>query len=130
MTLGKRVTLTLLGVMIVVGCGTTDQDAKASATAAANEFLLSLRNPDQACLMLAPEAMAALEQDGRRCSEALAELRLPDGETRETTVWSVRALVRTTTDNLFLVERGTGWRVTAAGCVPAEDVTYRCVLAS
>ncbi|WP_084734783.1 hypothetical protein [Actinophytocola xinjiangensis] len=126
--------LTLLGVMIVAGCGTGcgtgEQDAKASAAAAANEFLLALEHPDEACRLLAPEALAVVEQDGRRCADALPELRLSYGEAREITVWSVRALVRTNSDTLFLIERETGWQITAAGCVPAEDVTYQCVLAS
>lgn len=129
MTLGKRITVTLLGVMVVAGCG-TESGREAGAAAVANQFVLALDSPDQACRLLAPEALTALEQGGERCADALAALRLPDGRAREATVWSLRALVRTSSDTLFLVERGNGWLVTAAGCVPAEDVTYECVLAS
>jgi hypothetical protein len=128
MTLGIRVTLMLLGVMIVAGCGTAEREA--SATEVANQFLLALGHPDQACQLLAPEALSALEQGGERCADALAALDLPADQPRDAEVWSMRALVRTNSDTLFLVEEDTGWKVTSAGCVPAVDVTYECALAS
>ncbi|WP_460396778.1 hypothetical protein [Actinophytocola sediminis] len=116
-------------MMTVAGCGTADREA--SATEVANQFVLALNRPDEACRLLAPEALRALERDGQRCADALAELALPQhGRAHEVTIWSVRAQVRTSSDTLFLVERDTGWLVTAAGCVPAIDVTYDCALAS
>lgn len=129
MRLGKRVTVMLLGVTVLAGCGTADREA--SATAAANQFVVALAHPDQACQLLAPRALNALERDGRPCADALAALRLPaEGRAREVTVWAARALVHTGGDTLFLIEEDTGWRVIAAGCVPAEDISYECVLAS
>lgn len=126
MTVRKLVATTLLGVTLGAGCGTGGQEA--GATAAADRFVSSLDSPRTACRLLAPITVSELESGGEPCAEALPDLKLPDGRPREATVWSERALVRTSSDTLFLQRLDSGWRVTAAGCVPAEDVTYDCAV--
>jgi hypothetical protein len=126
MTVRKLVATTLLGVTLAAGCGTGGQEA--GATAAADRFVSSLDSPRTACRLLAPATISSLESAGEPCAEALPDLRLPEGRARDATVWAERALVRTSSDTLFLVELDNGWRVTAAGCVPAEDVFYECVV--
>jgi hypothetical protein len=122
----KWVSATLLSVILGTGCGAGEQEA--GAAAAVDEFVSSLDSPGTACRLLAPETVSSLESKGESCAEALPDLRLPDGRARDATVWSERALVHTSSDTLFLVELDTGWRVTAAGCVPAADVSYDCVV--
>jgi hypothetical protein len=113
--------------LLAAGCGPGEREAGASA--AADRFVSTLDSPD-ACLMLSPDAQKSLAHQGEPCADAVASLDLPHGRVRDATVWSDRAQVHTTDDTLFLVELDTGWRVTAAGCEPAEAGTYECALES
>lgn len=121
----------LLGLALLVlssGCGTVEREA--GATAAADRFVSALDSPGDACRLLAPQVRNSLEREGEPCADALTDLDLPADRARDATVWSERAVVHTSSDTLFLIELDTGWRVTAAGCVPSVDVAYECVLMS
>lgn len=129
-TSGRRVAGAVLALVLLLStsCGTDERVA--GATAAADRFVSSLDSPRDACRLLAPLARDSLERGGESCADALPALDLPDGRARDATVWSARAQVRTSSDTLFLIELDNGWHVTAAGCVPAVDVTYECALSS
>lgn len=128
---GVPVAAVIVVVAMVTGCGTGGRQA-GSATAA-EDFLNAVGSGDArtACALLAPDTRQSLTSGGTPCAAALTELHLPAGElTGETSVWADRALARTSSDTIFLVELATGWRVAAAGCTHRTAESYRCALES
>jgi hypothetical protein len=130
MVLKGVATLAIAGMVSVPalsGCGTDQRES--GATEAANRFVSTLDQPAQACALLSPETLEALESQGEPCEQALTSLDLPRGRATEASVWSGRAQVHTDADTLFLVELDAGWRVVAAGCRHETEENYRCALA-
>ena len=86
-------------------------------------------DPATRCALLAPAALAALENDeATACTEAVADLVPRGGDVQQVEVWGDEAQVRTADDTLFLTRTGAGWKVIAAGCTPAGDAPYNCRL--
>jgi hypothetical protein len=111
---------------LVAGCGVAERAAPAAATARAFSHAIADGDATGACALLAPRTAERVDP----CDPAITELRLPTGEVRDTQLWGDRAHVRTSADTLFLVELADGWRIAAAGCVPAEEDGYDCQLES
>lgn len=112
---------------LCAACGSGGDPARTAAT----RFVGAVEQGDDgaACAMLAPATVESLTSDGTSCETELGSLDLPtDQDVSETSVWSDRAQVRTSSDVLFLVEMPDGWRVAAAGCTRQPDETYQCQL--
>jgi hypothetical protein len=84
-------------------------------------------DPVERCRLLAPTALAALEEESAgSCEEAVQQLPLDGGEVTTVEIWGGDAQVRVGEDTLFLTETGAGWRVVAAACRPRGDAPYDC----
>ncbi len=84
-------------------------------------------DPVERCELLAPTALAALEEESAgSCEEAVQQLPLDGGEVTAVEIWGGDAQVRVGEDTLFLTETGAGWRVVAAACRPRGDAPYDC----
>jgi hypothetical protein len=79
------------------------------------------------CALLAPAALAALENEGP-CVATVAAAAPQGGQVLQTSVWGDEAQVRLSGDTLFLTRTGAGWKVVAAGCRPNGDLPYECRL--
>jgi hypothetical protein len=84
-------------------------------------------DPVERCRLLAPTALAALEEEASSsCAEAVQQLPLHGGEVTAVEIWGGDAQVRVGQDTVFLTETGAGWRVVAAACRPRTDAPYDC----
>lgn len=130
-----RRVLALLAVAVVgaapSGCGTVSGREQA-ATAAAQRFLDAVADGDgaAACAVLAPKTVEELEKSGGAgCSEAILDEDLPEpGDVETADVYGQWARVVMSADTVFLAVFPQGWRVVAAGCRPAGEGPYDCVL--
>ncbi|MET8509181.1 hypothetical protein ABZV60_31810 [Streptomyces sp. NPDC004787] len=132
MSLSLRAGGALLLAALLCGCGASAA-REDGASLAGRRFAAALAAHDYraGCELLAPETRDEVEQDAQGpCGPALRELGLPAaGPVRGVEVYGRDALLRTAGDVLFLSQFGSGWRVTAAGCVAqGEDEPYRCAL--
>jgi hypothetical protein len=112
------------------GCGSVSEREQAAA-AAAERFVTAVAGGDgaAACAVLAPKTVEALESDGAACDEAILDEDLPEpGPVGTTDVYGQWARVVMPADTLFLAVFRDGWRVVAAGCSPAGEGPYDCVL--
>jgi hypothetical protein len=75
-----------------------------------------------ACGLLAPQTLKELEQAEGPCAAALPEqLEAASGRAESIEVYGKDAVVRLSTDTIFLARFKDGWRVTAAGCTREQD---------
>ncbi|MEV6329796.1 hypothetical protein [Streptomyces sp. NPDC051909] len=132
MSIPLRAAGALLVTAFLCGCGasTAREDG---ASAAGRRFAAALASGDYrtGCELLAPETRDEVEEDAKGpCGPALRDLDLPSaGPVRGVDAYGRDALLRMTSDTLFLSQFDSGWLVTAAGCVPqAPDEPYRCSL--
>lgn len=113
------------------GCGSVSQRESAAA-AAAERFLDAVADQDgaAACAVLAPKTVTALEDStGSACAQAILDEDLPqEGGVQTADVYGQWARAVTPADTLFLAMFRNGWRVVAAGCRPAGEGPYDCVL--
>jgi hypothetical protein len=122
------VIVVVVGGLLLTGCVPSGQ---AAARQAGDAFQASLaaRNAPAACALLSEKVRDDLESSDRQsCSTALSRLPLPTGATRSIQVWGDAAQIRLTSGVLFLAKFTTGWKITAAGCVPRPELPYRCDL--
>jgi uncharacterized protein YceH (UPF0502 family) len=123
----KAAGLVLVCALVLAACTTPDE-----ARAAATRFLDAVSRSDTrtACALLTPRTRDELViSQGRPCGQALPTDRLK-GTVESADTWSDQALVNTDTGALFLTEFDGGWLVSAAGCDPAQNAPYRCVVGS
>jgi hypothetical protein len=121
------------GALLVIAVGLTGcasaQEPEVQRVATAFEDAGG--DPGARCDLLAPKALAALEQDqSQPCDEAIAQLPLAGGDVQSVEVWGGDAQVRLTGDTVFLTETRAGWRVTAAACQPNGEAPYDCEVAA
>jgi hypothetical protein len=120
--------LVLCGLLLAGCAGSAEPDAQRAATG----FLDAAGRDDgeAACALLTPRTRTELStSEGQSCAEALPADRIQPGTVRSVQVWSGWAQVDTDANTLFLTEFDDGWRVSAAGCTPAdESEPYRCVV--
>ncbi|MFD5796090.1 hypothetical protein ACFWIO_21640 [Streptomyces diastatochromogenes] len=113
----------------LTGCSTLDE-REVAASRAALRFEERVRQQDgaRACAALAPETRQELEQSAKTtCARALFEEQLTQaGSVREVQVYGQQAWVVLNADTLFLSAFPTGWKITAAGCVPRPHQPYQC----
>ena len=117
--------------LVLGGCGADVERQEAAATADAFAADVAA-DPAAACALLAPRTLESVEQDGRRCVQALPEADLPGpGERGTVSVAGHSAQVRYAQETVFLSLFDDGWRVTAAGCARTStdpSVPYECTV--
>jgi hypothetical protein len=127
-----RLLVVALGCVALAGCGATERAPDASATAEAFHAAIQQRQGVAACALLAQETRSTLEEEeSRPCGEAILTLGLPEGGVAAgASVYVTSASVSLPNGGkTFLDEFDDGWRVSAAGCVPAgPDLPYECTL--
>jgi len=108
----------LLALLALGGCGTADD--RDQARAATERFLAALRAGDgtRACAQLAPDTVAALEQqESKPCRQAVRSLQIHGGRVLRTRVYITNAIVDLSGDeHAFLGREPTGWKLSAVGC--------------
>ncbi len=120
----RRLALLVGVVLLLGGCSSTRE---ADVEEVATTFADPSGDPEARCDLLAPNALAALEEsESAPCTEAIGELMPEAGEVRSVEVWGGDAQVKLAGDTLFLTETTTGWKVTAAACRPQADAPYDC----
>lgn len=119
----------LVTTTLLTGCSGQGNAEAGNAAAAAVSFSHDVANAtDEACGLLAPQTLKELEDSEGPCASALPdELQSAPGPVRSTEVYGKDAIVRLSSDTVFLARFPDGWRVTAAGCTRAEaDRPYDC----
>ena len=120
----------LVATGAVTGCGAVSDRERAAATAA-ERFATAVAGGDgaAACAVLAPETVEELESGGASCADAILDEDLPEpGPVGTTDVYGQWARVVMPDNTLFLAVFRDGWRVVAAGCRPAGEGPYDCVV--
>ncbi|WP_308307448.1 hypothetical protein [Streptomyces sp. ISL-10] len=116
-------------VVTASACGTLPERRDA-VTAEVIRFERALGAGEHArlCNALAPATREELEQSaGSRCERAIGEEDVsPAGDVRHVDVYGDQARVVLEHDTVFLAHFPTGWRVTAAGCLPRHERPYQC----
>lgn len=113
----------MAALSVVGGCAGQGNAETGNAAAAAVVFSHSIEaGTGAACSLLAPETLKVLEESEGPCAAALAEeLESASGPAESTEVYGKDAVVRLSTDTIFLARFPDGWRVTAAGCTREQD---------
>jgi hypothetical protein len=114
--------------VLVTGCSATVGPGD-PARGAAEAFYAAVGQGDgaAACALLAPEAVATLEQSAQEpCATALPGEQLPAAQVRRVQVFGQSAFVELDGDTAFLGRFPDGWRVTAAGCRERPARPYDC----
>ena len=118
----------IVGLVLLVGCGSSGSDAQAAAT----DFYRAVEGGDSAlaCELLAPETRRQLEQsEHAECQVTLPRVGLPAaGGVGSTQRFGLHAVARFDSDTVFLAEYDAGWKVVAAGCTPRDGLPYDCVV--
>ena len=115
-------------LVLLAGCAS--QSDRQDAAGVAGRFLDAAQGGDAgtACALLTPQTRDELvASEGEECARALPVDRLGGG-VRSADTWSDWAQVSTDHGTLFLTKFDSGWLVSAAGCAPAGDLPYRCVV--
>ena len=122
----------LVCLLALAGCGTAERERDAGSVAEAFHAALAGGAGRAACDELSDETASKLEQQEKKpCEEAVLELELPKGGTVAGTSVVVTSAIVTLAEGGtdFLDEGPDGWKVAAAGCVPAlPDQPYECEL--
>lgn len=126
----RSTALTVVACAVCLSACSTLGEREAAASRAALRFEESLRRSDgvRACAALAPETRQEVEESAKTpCAEALLEEQLSlSGAVREVQVYGRQAQVVLAADTLFLSAFSSGWKITAAGCVPRPHRPYQC----
>jgi hypothetical protein len=110
--------------VLLTGCSSMQQ---AEVEDVATTFEDPSADPEVRCDLLAPRALAALEEESSTsCTDAVQQLPLKGGEVTSVEIWGGDAQVRVGGDTLFLTETSAGWRVVAAACRPQGEAPYDC----
>ena len=120
----QALVLVLGATALLTGCSSTQRPVVEDV---ATTFEDPETDPQARCDLLAPTALAALEQEAP-CTEAVQELSLEGGDVTAVEIWGGDAQVRLDGDTVFLTETSAGWRVVAAACRPRGDAPYDCEL--
>jgi hypothetical protein len=127
-----RTAVLLLAGSVLVGCGSSQEQAVSNAARAFGEALVA-GDAARACTALSPGSVVELEQSaGQECARALPaqDLVVPDrvgGVERYGR--QARVTVRSSdgrTDTWFLSRFDGRWLVVAASCRPRPDLPYDC----
>ena len=121
----------LLALSVLGGCAGQGNAEEGNARAAALKFSQSVKAATaEACGLLAPETLKALEDADGPCAGALPDQLQPaTGPAASTEVYGKDAVVRLATDTIFLARVPGGGRVTAAGCTRQQDGRpYDCTI--
>lgn len=118
-------------VASLLGCsalGPSADDAN-HVTATFGEAL-DTRDGAGACELLNAAAEEDVEsQTGMSCSDGVLELDLTGAsDVQSTDVYGRSALVRSTTDSIFLTVVGSAWKIRAVGCAPVTDAPFECTI--
>ncbi|MGY1713435.1 hypothetical protein ACI78R_03165 [Geodermatophilus sp. SYSU D01106] len=112
------------GVLLVSGCSDVHLP---DVEQAARDFAAG--DADARCALLTDAAVQAVQhEEPAGCPVALEDLPLGTGEVESAQVWDSEAQVRLADDTLFLTRTPGGWEVAAAGCRPAGDGRYDCLV--
>ena len=108
--------------MLLSGCSGQGNVEIGNAEAAATEFSRDVTGAvDEACGLLAPQTLKELEDADGPCPATLPDqLKATPGEVSSAEVYGKDAIVRLSSDTIFLARYREGWRVTAAGCARSE----------
>jgi hypothetical protein len=111
-----------LALLALGGCAGQGSAEDGNAARAAVEFSRAVRSSTGAAGgLLAPQTLKELEDSQGPCPSALpAELEPASGPAESTQVYGKDAMVRLSTDTIFLARFAQGWRVTAAGCTRSQ----------
>jgi hypothetical protein len=112
----------VLSPVLLSGCSGQGNAEVGNAEAAAVAFSRDVAGAtEDACGLLAPETLKELEDSEGPCATALPDqLQSTSGPARSAEVYGKDAVVRLSTDTVFLARFPDGWRVTAAGCTPSQ----------
>lgn len=129
-----RATIVVLGAWLVLaaaGCGTSERASDATTVAQRFHDAIARQDGRAACAQLNSETASTLErEEGTSCEAAVVGLELPRrGPAGDAVVYVRSAAVELGGSTTFLDEGPEGWRVSAAGCIPAgSDLPYECEL--
>ena len=114
----RPLTLLAVGALLLSGCSGQGNAEAGNAEAAAVSFGQSIAGATTtACGLLAPETLKELEDSDGPCATALPDdLQPSSGAPVSVEVYGKDAIVRLSSDTVFLARFREGWRVTAAGC--------------
>jgi hypothetical protein len=118
-------------VVLLAGCSGQGGVESGNAASAALRFATAAQHdPAAACALLAPATRQQLEDQDGPCASSLPDQNLPQASgPGAAEVYGKDAIVRLHGDTLFLARFDDGWRVTAAGCLPAgQDKPYTCTV--
>jgi hypothetical protein len=115
--------------LVTAGCGHMGSAEDANASKAALGFDRSLSNPGEACQLLAPGTLSALQSTFGRCGRSLPGQHLPvSSQVVGVDVYGKDAIVHLDRDVVFLARFDDGWKITAAGCTPQAGRPFQCIL--
>ena len=126
-----RVLIGLASALAVSSCSAGPSTDAVEATASRLAGALANGDFAAACALLMDTTRSELESDsGKSCADAIGAVDVPTSmQIDDAEVYGVNAIVRTTSDVLFLSETAGEWRVVAAGCQPRPvPHPYDCTL--
>ena len=126
---GALVVVSALSPVLLGGCSGQGNAEVGNAETAATTFSRDVAGAtDDACGLLAPQTLKELEDSEGPCATTLPdELKPPPSEVVSAEVYGKDAIVRMSSDTIFLARYRQGWRVTAAGCTrPEVGRPYDC----
>jgi hypothetical protein len=118
-----------LSPVLLCGCSGQGNTEVGNAETAATTFSRNVAGAtDDACGLLAPDTLKALEDSEGPCATTLADqLTTSEGAVTSAEVYGKDAIVRLSSDTVFLARYREGWKVTAAGCTrPEAGRPYDC----
>lgn len=121
--------LCALLIVLLGGCSSLNPGtSQAADTAREFHSLLAAGKGEQACDLLIPTAIEALEEgEPGSCAAKLAELKLGKASSIvDSRAFGRNAQVELDGDTVFLTVSGGVWRVMAAGCTPRGERPYDC----
>ena len=123
------VVVSALSPVLLCGCSGQGNTEVGNAETAATTFSRNVAGAtDDACGLLAPQTLKELEDAEGPCDTTLPDqLKPTPGEVVSAEVYGKDAIVRLSSDTMFLARFRDGWRVTAAGCTrPQAGRPYDC----
>ena len=112
----------LLAVLVLAGCGTSDDRDQARATVERFYDAIRAERGEAACAELVDATVEALEdQSGQECREVVTRLDYGGGAVERTEVFVTNAKVDLRDDeSAFLEREPEGWKISAVACRSAE----------